>query len=85
VKPSFGAFVASAAAWQKRHGYECAWDWPEMTESLKRLHSPAIDKVLEEKAQGKTPADEIADHFKITETYTPRLIEAMQQTAKSLG
>ncbi len=85
VKTSFREFVQSASAWQKRHGYECAWSWPGMTESLKKLQSPEIDKVLDEKGQGKTPADEIADHFRITETYTPRLLAAMADASKNMG
>lgn len=80
VTGTFHAFVATAAAWQARHGYECAWEWPEMKDALQKLKSQAIDKVLDEKAHGATPADEIEDHFRITETYTSRLIAAMQKT-----
>jgi hypothetical protein len=76
-------FVETASAWQMRHGYECAWSWPEMTESLKKLHSARVDEVLDEKGEGKTPADQIQDHFKITESYTPRLLQAMREAAKS--
>ena len=42
----------------------------------------AVDAILDEKGAGKTPADRIADHFRITETYTPRLIAAMRQAAE---
>ena len=79
-KRKFGAFVTSAAAWQARHGYECAWEWPEMKESLRKLRSQSIDRILDETAHGATPADEIEEHFRITETYTSRLIAAMQKT-----
>jgi hypothetical protein len=82
VKESLNNFVNTADAWQKRTGYQCAWDWPKMTETLKKLHSPAVDAILDEKGAGKTPADRIADHFRITETYTPRLIAAMRQAAE---
>ena len=74
--------VDAASAWQQRNGYQCAWQWPHMAETLKKLHSPAIDAVLDEKGEGKTPFDRIADHFRKTETYTPRLIEAMREALK---
>ncbi len=82
VKERLNDFVEAADAWQKRTGYQCAWDWPKMTETLKKLHSPAVDAILDEKGVGKTPADRIADQFHITETYTPRLIAAMRQAAE---
>jgi hypothetical protein len=84
VKGKFRAFAASAATWQSQHGYECAWDWPGLTDSLRKLRSPQIDQVLDEEAHGATPAAEIEDHFRITETYTSRLIAAMQKTAATV-
>jgi hypothetical protein len=80
VKKPFRDFVETAGAWQQRTGYECAWSFPKMAETLKKLHSPSIDAVLDEKGQGKTPFDRIADHYRITETYTPRLLAAMRGT-----
>jgi hypothetical protein len=82
VQDTLKDFVNAADAWQKRTGYQCAWGWTKMTETLKKLHSPAVDAVLDEKGTGKTPDDRIADHFRITETYTPRLIAAMRQAAE---
>ena len=84
VKTTFRDFVETAEAWQQRNGYECAWSFPKMTESLKKLHSPSIDAVLDEQGKGMTPFDRIADHFRITETYTPRLLAAMRGTLKTL-
>jgi hypothetical protein len=83
VKP-FGAFVAASAAWQEQHGYQCYWNWPGMRESLEKLHSPAVDAVLNPKIEGQTPFDRIADHFRMTETYTVRLLEAMEVEQKKM-
>ncbi len=83
VKEKFKDFVGATVAWQKRTGYQCAWGWPGMTEALKKLHSPRIDAILDEKGKGNTPAERIADHFHITETYTSRLIEAMREASGS--
>lgn len=82
VKQSLKDFVSAADAWQKRTGYQCAWSWPKLATTLKKLHSPAVDAILNEKGEGATPADRIADHFRITETYTPRLIAAMREAAE---
>ncbi len=40
VKKPFRDFVETAGAWQQRNGYECAWSFPKMDETLKKLHSP---------------------------------------------
>jgi hypothetical protein len=76
-------FVAAAKAWQKQHGYQCAWSWAGLRESLKKLRSPAIDAVLDQKATGKTPFDCVEDQLRQTETFTTRLILAMEQAASS--
>jgi hypothetical protein len=82
VAPSLRSFVSSAEVWQKQHGYECAWSWPKLAETLRRVKSPVINAVLDEKGQGKTPFDRVEDGLRRTETYTPRLIDAMK---KNLG
>jgi hypothetical protein len=75
-------FIAAADAWQQRHGYECAWSWPKLAETLKTLKSPAIDAVLDEKGEGSIPSDRVADQLRKMETYTSRLLEAMKETLK---
>ena len=82
VKPSLQSFVTAAEVWQKQHGYECAWSWPKLAATLRKVKSPVIDAVLDQKGQGKTPYDRVEDGLRRTETYTPRLIAAMK---KSLG
>jgi hypothetical protein len=79
VKPSLQNFATAAEVWQKQHGYECAWSWPKLAETLRKLKSPEIDAVVDEKGQGKTPFDRVEDRLRITETHTPRLIAAMKK------
>jgi hypothetical protein len=79
AKPSLQSFAATAEVWQKQHGYECAWSWPKLAGTLKKLKSAEIDAVLDEKEQGKTPFERVEDRLRITETYTPRLIAAMKK------
>ena len=76
-------FVAGAKGWQRQHGYECAWRWPELDESLKKLKSQAIDAVLDEKGEGGTRYDRVEDQLRKTETFTTRLISAMEQSART--
>ena len=83
VMPALRGFVTAAEVWQKQHGYECAWSWPKMAETLRKVKSPAIDAVLDRKGQGKTPFDRVANRLRRMETYTPRLIAAMNKTVEN--
>ena len=82
VKGRLRDFVEAAEAWQQRTGYECAWSWPKLAETLKTLKSPQIDAVLDEKGEANRPSDRVADQLRKMETYTPRLLEAMKETLK---
>jgi hypothetical protein len=84
VKQALAGFVSAAKVWQKETGYQCFWQWPHLTETLKSLKSTAIDTVLDEKGRGKTPFDRVADELRKMETYTPRLIEALEETLNRL-
>lgn len=55
-----------------------------MHETLSKLKSPTMDAVLDEKGEGKTPFDRVADGLRRTETYTPRLIAAMKETLENM-
>jgi len=81
-----------------RTGYPCLWDWPRLDESLRRLKSPAIGAILDEKdflkeipAKEGTPFraggpyhNRYSDGLMKAETSTPRLIEAMKEALKRL-
>jgi hypothetical protein len=82
INRPFREFVEAAETWQARHGYECAWRWPDLKEELEKMKSPAIHAVIDEKGTGVTPYDQIADRLRKMETYTPRLIQAMKTTAE---
>jgi len=81
---AFAAFVEATAAWQKRHNYRNHWCWPKLEEALRRLNVPAIDAVLDSRSyrgRGATPFEQVQDGFAAIETYTPRLITAMEEAA----
>jgi hypothetical protein len=84
VKEQLSGFIEAAEAWQQRHGYECAWSWPKLAETLKTLKSPAIDAVLDEKGEGSTPTDRVADQLRKMESDTSRLLAAMRETLTHL-
>ncbi len=93
VRPALNQFVSSSEAWQKQHGYENHWGFPKMHEALRKLNSPAINRVLDfqdtwgiwfEKNEGATPFERIRNGFKNVETFTPSLLAAMKKTAQEM-
>jgi hypothetical protein len=98
IKRPFQTLVLSADAYQKQTGYPCLWNWPKLDESLRRLKSPSIDAILDEKeflteipANEGTPSrpgtayhNRYSDGLMKAETSTPRLIAAMKETLKGL-
>jgi hypothetical protein len=98
IKSPFQTLVLSADAYQKQTGYPCLWNWPKLDESLRRLKSPSIDAILDEKeflteipANEGTPSrpgtayhNRYSDGLMKAETSTPRLIAAMKETLKGL-
>ena len=84
-------FVAGVEIWQRQHGYENAWWWPGLNESLGKLNSPAMNAVLGTQftIESAPPADWKGTPYEFThkmlrdtESYTPRLIAAMKQALK---
>jgi hypothetical protein len=82
-KEPFREFVAAMEGWQARHGYEGALRWTGLEKELRKLKSPSIDAVLDEKGEGSTPYDRVADQLRKTETYTSRLLQAMKKTTQN--
>ena len=87
-------FVAVAETWQKQHGYENAWWWPELDETLRKLNSPAINAVLQDQfsievghdaASGLSPFEQVHAHLGRIETYTTRMIEAMKKARQGMN
>ena len=90
VKAKLSGFVDAFAAWQDRTGYQNVWGWPRLAESLGRLHSPPIDKLRRldimnpVNEAGATPFEKVANAFKRGETFTPDLIQALNETLKTM-
>ncbi len=90
LKPALSAFTAALSAWQQRTGYQNVWSWPKLSESLARLHSPPVGKVFGRdilnpaQEQGATPFEKVANSLKRHETFTPELIEALNETVRTM-
>ena len=90
VKGALGHFTEALSAWQSRTGYENGWGWPGLAESLSRLHSLPLDKVLGRdilnppEDAGATPFERVANCLKRTETFTPDLLQALNETLKTM-
>jgi hypothetical protein len=84
-------FVRAVKVWQGRHGYENAWWWPGLNEILRSLASPPVDAVLDTQwAIDSTPPpgwpgsgyDFTHKILSDTESYTPRLIAALEKASE---
>ncbi|MHB1456292.1 MAG: hypothetical protein ACYC0V_05190 [Armatimonadota bacterium] len=85
IRKSFQAFVKAADIWQRQHGYECAWGWPGLFESLYSLKSLEINSVLDTKIYGATPFERVHDSLSKMETFTSRLITAMKSALSEIS
>ena len=91
-KEKFRAFLKATVAWQGIHGYQTVWLWPGMADVLKKLKSPAIDKLLVEanykntqsEGKGNTPFEKLQNFFRQWDNYTPRLIAAMEEALEGM-
>ncbi len=84
------AFVAATEVWQRQHGYENAWWWPDLQTTLRKLKSAPIDAVLDSQftIESAPPKDWTGTGYEFThkmlrdtESYTPRLIAAMKKAS----
>jgi hypothetical protein len=86
LMPRLLALVEAAEAWQKRHGYQNNWHNPPLQAALRKLNSPAIDKVLNVTYEAKEPfesgvktaGEQVGRNFASLETFTTRLLAAMR-------
>ena len=91
-KEKFRAFLTATEAWQGIHGYQTVWLWPRLATVLKKLKSPAIDKLIAEadykraqsQSTGSTPFERHQNFFRQWDNYTPRLIAAMEEALKGM-
>ena len=90
VKPALGGFTEALSAWQKRTGYQNIWGWPKLAESMSRLHSPPLDRLFRRdimnpgNEEGATPFEKVANSLRRSETFTPDLIRALEQTLETM-
>jgi len=90
LKDALRSFTAALTAWYERTGYQNVWDWPRLAESLGRLHSPRIDKLLNRDIlnpvaeEGATPFEKIANTMRRSETFAPDLIQALNETLNDM-
>lgn len=84
MTPRLRAFTEALEAWTRRTGYENVWGWPRMTETLRGLGSPEIDRIVGldtlrgDPHDGATPFDQIAAGLRRGESFTPDLIRALK-------
>jgi hypothetical protein len=83
-RPSLAEFVRAADLWQSTHGYQNRWAWPRLTEALKRLGSPALDRALDPVPEGATPFDRVKASYFATETHTTQVLLALKRHLQGL-
>lgn len=94
LKNPLGDFVRAIEAWQRQHGYENAWSWPDMDATLRKLNSTEINAVLDSQFNldiappadlRVTPFEYVQSKLRDTETYTTRLIAVMNKALADLS
>jgi hypothetical protein len=87
TRETFVAFVAAIATWQQRHGFSGHWRWPAMQEALRKFDAPGVHTVLDTlkivSDEGATPFERVKNGLADLETYTTRLIAAMQRAVSA--
>jgi hypothetical protein len=89
-----GEFVAAARAWQRQHGYENTWWWPNLDEVLRKLDAPEVNAVLDTRFEpfappkllpGETPFQYVAHKLAEEESNTPRLLKGLEAAWKRMA
>lgn len=92
-KRELDEFSIRARAWQQQHGYENSWWWPNLSETLRKLNSVEVNAVLDNRcdpfakpqlAAGETPFQYVARKLREEESFTPRLLAALDTTRKQM-
>ena len=85
MKRALRRFVDGLEAWQRQQGYEGPWTWPGLQQALGKLNSAAINAVLDPPVHAQTPFGQVTEKLQLSETFTPRLIQAMKQTFETMA
>jgi hypothetical protein len=89
-----GEFVAAATAWQRQHGYENTWWWPNLDQVLRKLNAPEVNAVLDTRFDpsaspkllpGETPLQYVARKLAEEESNTPRLLKGLEAAWKRMA
>ena len=89
-----GEFVAAATGWQRQHGYENTWWWPNLDGVLRKLNAPEVNAVLDTRFDpfappnllpGETPFQYVARKLAEEESDTPRLLNGLDAAWKRMA
>ncbi len=87
VREALSEFVTAVEAWQRQHGYENSMGWAGLDETLRKLNSPEVNAVLDNRFNpfvppkllpGETPFECVARELREEESNTPRLLRALE-------
>jgi hypothetical protein len=81
------AFVDAISAWQNQHGYRNCLVWPRLEETLLIIDPTFYREFLAQrsyKGEGSTPFEQVQNGYKMVESFTPRLITAMKESAERI-
>ena len=93
IKAALDEFVAAAEKWQHQHGYENSMRWGGLDETLRKLNSPEVNAVLDNRFNpfvppkllpGETPFECVARELRDEETDTPRLLKALEAARREV-
>ncbi|MHB0998723.1 MAG: hypothetical protein ACYC27_05700 [Armatimonadota bacterium] len=76
---ALAVFADKTEVWQKQHGYQCVWSWPDFDETLRKLGIESVDKILNELGNFGSSFDDVKKHYRDAETFTSRLLQALRQ------
>jgi hypothetical protein len=91
TKEQVRAFAETASAWQQQHGYENSWWWPDLDATLRKIGSPDVNAVLDTvfnpfapppPGTPGTPYEIVAEALRFAESFTPRLLTALNRAAQ---
>jgi hypothetical protein len=92
-KEGFRQFLAATKTWQGIHGYQTVWSvGPDLSETLRKLRSPNIDRLLAETdwmrvnavGKGNTPFERLQDFTRKWDNHTARLIAALDEALRNM-
>jgi hypothetical protein len=86
-KEELREFLAAVQTWQTQTGYENSWSWPNLDDVLRKLIAVEVNQVLDNRFNpfappkllaNETPFQYVARKLREEESFTPRLIKALE-------